>query len=481
MLFLSISTSFAKKLQARFAYSSFFAPGNGPYIETYLNVSGQSVNYHEVKPGFFSATIEISLVFRQGDSVKYFDKYNLLSPETTDTLKTIFDFTDQKRVSLPNGTYSLEMTIKDKNDPTNKPYTMKQEVLLSFYPNVVAISDIEPLKSFTASTKQGPLLKNGFELVPLVDNFFSNEDKSLKFYAEIYNTSSVLDKEPFLLSYYIETFEQKEVLENFGSVSKQNPQPVNIVMADIDITNLPSGNYNLVIDVKNHSNEVLASGKIFFQRSKILQISDVGDSDFRGINVANTFVAKMNNKDTLAENIRCLWPISSPMENIFAENQMEIADLKTMQQFFYDFWQRRNKTNPSAEWFDYKAKVDRVNDNFSSGKKKGYLTERGRVYLQYGAPNQITKNYNEPTSYPYEIWQYYKVKNQSNRKFVFYNVNLGTNDFALLHSDAKGEIYEQQWELILKKRTESLHDFDQTTPSGTGYGTHSGSDYANPH
>jgi GWxTD domain-containing protein len=257
-------------------------------------------------------------------------------------------------------------------------------------------------------------------------------------------------------------------------------QTVNVLMTEIDISSLPSGNYNLVVEVRNRNNDVLASREMFFQRSKIMQLSESGTTDFRALDVSNTFASKMTSKDTMAENIRSLWPISSALENTFAMNQMEMADLKLMQQYFYDFWQRRNHENPAMAWNDYKTQVDLVNEKFSSGRKKGYMTERGRVFLQYGAPNQITQNYNEPTSYPYEIWQYYKLKNQSNRKFVFYNPNLGTNDFTLLHSDATGEIYEQQWEVVLKKRTESMHDFDQTTPS-SGFGSHSGTDFSNPH
>jgi len=49
----------------------------------------------------------------------------LLSPETNDTNRLVFDFTDQQRVSLANGNYIIELTIRDKNNPTAKPYDFK--------------------------------------------------------------------------------------------------------------------------------------------------------------------------------------------------------------------------------------------------------------------------------------------------------------------------------------------------------------------
>ena len=110
-----------------------------------------------------------------------------------------------------------------------------------------------------------------------------------------------------------------------------------------------------------------------------------------------------------------------------------------MQQFFYDFWQRRNPENPYMGWMTYKSEVDKVNAKYSSFKKKGYDTDQGRIYLQYGPPNAISPNYNEPNTYPYEIWQYYKIKNQTNRKFVFYSLEFTSKSFVLLHSDAIGE------------------------------------------
>ncbi|CAN5400239.1 hypothetical protein BH11BAC2_BH11BAC2_21340 [soil metagenome] len=469
----------AKSLQARFAYSTFFAPGSGPYAETYLYVGGHSVQYALNPNNKFQASIEVSLIFSQGSAVKYFDKYNLLSPELADTLSNIFNFVDQQRISLPNGTYSMEMVIRDKNNANGKPYSITQEVTLSYFPNVIAISDIEILSSFKPSNEEKKIVKNGYELVPLVDNFFAQEDNNLKFYSEIYNTSAVLSNEGYLLSYHIETYEQKRIMNDFSQQMRQPVKPISIVLADMNITELPSGNYNLVIEVRNKTNELLAMREIFFQRSKAAVVTEAGNVDIRTLDVSNTFAATYTSKDTLAEYIRCLWPISSPTDNIWAMNQLEQSDVKLMQQFFYDFWNRRNAENPLAAWMTYKAEVDKVNEEYSNFNKKGYMTERGRVYLQYGPPNQLSKNYNEPATYPYEVWQYYKVKNQSNRKFVFYANELASNDMVLLHSDAAGEPKEPQWQLILQRRTTTNGDFDKTKVNDS-YGNHMNNIFNNP-
>jgi GWxTD domain-containing protein len=456
----------AKNLQAKFAYCSYFAPEKGPYMETYMEVAGKSVVYKALPSGLFQAAIEVTQLFRQGDSIRYYNKYNLLSPESKDTITSLFNFTDQQRMSLANGTYTMELIIRDKNNPDAKPYNLTESVTMAYYPNIIGISDVELLSSFKPSVETNKITKNGYELIPLVDNFFGPSVNSLKFYAEVYNTSSIILNDAFLLSYHIETLEKKRVIDAYTRTSRQAAKPVNILLADLDITDLPSGNYNFVIEVRNRLNELLAVKESFFQRSKgAAPVSESGVVSYNNIDVRNTFVADYTSKDTLAEYIRCLYPICSTNENTFATNQLEIADLKLMQQFFYDFWSRRNPLNPSEAWLAYSSEVDKVNAEYSAGKKKGYMTERGRVYLAYGAPNQISKQYAEPTSYPYEIWQYYKVKDETNRKFVFWSQQIATNDFELLHSDAKGEIFNANWQVELRRRTEKMNDLDKTSPN----------------
>lgn len=479
LLCLLLLNAEAKNLQARFSYATFMAPGTGPYIETYLTVEGQSARY-SANGGLFQSSVELSLVIREGSTIRHFDKYNLLGPEIKDTLNELKDFTDLHRVSLPNGSYQLELTIKDNFNPESKPYTLRQDISLAYYPNVIAFSDIELVDTYTPATTEGKLIKNGFEIVPYTDNFYGKERNSLKFYAEYYYTSAVLLETEFLLNYQVVTYETHQIIEANTRFSKQKPKEVGVILSEFDITELPSGNYNLILSIRNKENQLLAMREIFFQRSKpVAAMAESGNVNFLKLDVSNTFAGRINNRDSLAEYIRCLWPISSPNENTFALNQLELADEKMMQQFFYDFWQKRNAANPQAEWIRYKNEVEKVNASYTSGRKKGYMTERGRVYLKYGAPNQISRQYSEPATYPYEIWQYYTIGNQSNRRFVFYNPELASNDFMLLHSDVRGEIFEQQWQVILKRRTETLNDVDKTRARGS-YGSQMEQIFQNP-
>ena len=116
-----------------------------------------------------------------------------------------------------------------------------------------------------------------------------------------------------------------------------------------------------------------------------------------------------------------------------------------MQKFFYNLWKNRNSLNPELAWDEYYQKVKSVNNDFKNFKIPGYLTDRGRVYLQYGAPNSIHSVENASSTYPYEIWHYYKLNNQSNKKFVFVNADFATNEYRLEYSNVNGEVSNAEW------------------------------------
>ena len=77
-----------------------------------------------------------------------------------------------------------------------------------------------------------------------------------------------------------------------------------------------------------------------------------------------------------------------------------------------------------------------------------------------GPPNTRTQQPNEPSAYPYEIWHYYKIGNFSNRKFVFWNQELASNNYELLHSDMFGEPNNYRWQDMLQKRNTTFENID---------------------
>src|SRR6476620_11762849 len=94
--------------------------------------------------------------------------------------------------------------------------------------------------------------------------------------------------------------------------------------------------------------------------------------------------------------------------------------------FIEAFWDRRNP-NPDSEDNEFKdehyRRIEYANDHFAAGVP-GWKTDRGRIYIVYGAPDEIQSHpsggpYERPISegggqtstYPFEVWRYRHLDN----------------------------------------------------------------------
>ena len=199
------------------------------------------------------------------------------------------------------------------------------------------------------------------------------------------------------------------------------------------------------------------------------------------MSVENTFVATIDNVDTLRRYIRYLDPICTEIERDYSSNLVKTSDVKTMQQFLFNFWSARSPMNPQQGFKDYMNAVKRVNMSFKTSSYPGYRTDRGYVFLKYGQPDKIMESPNEPGAYPYEIWHYYEVGKQHNKRFVFMSKDSAANDYQLIHSDVIGEINNPRWQLEIYSRIPGQYNFGvDPVEFENGWGSHAGDLYNNP-
>lgn len=451
-------------LRAYLSHASFYVPEQGPFIETYLSILGRSVQFVRNENGKFQGTVMVTMLFKQNDSIKEFRKYDLHTSEIDDTTNINFIVFDQQRIALPNGKFNLELEIADKNRQIS-PYKAKDEIVLNFDKSKVSLSDIELVESFSKAPETSMMAKSGYDFIPYQDYFYPQSVKKINFYTEIYNTSSILGPEAqFVITSSLNSVETGKPINSFFRIKRETANHVNVIFNEFDISDLPSGNYNLVISVRDKENKEIASRSMFLQRSNPGIKYNTGA--LQSINIANSFVAPLNRTDTLREFIRMCFPIASANEKLFINFNLATGNLITMQQFFLDFWIQRNPADPEGAWLKYYNTVLGVEQEFASTNKRGYETDRGRVYLQYGPPNERIKETMNPDSYPYEIWHYYQIANQSNMRFVFYTRDLALNDYIILHSSVIGEVKNVTWQYDLKR---SQHDLRPKDTDNTLY------------
>lgn len=448
----------AQNLQSALNYCTFNRPGAKPFVETYLMVHGETAKFAKNANGKYQGNVEVVLTATRNDTVFYADKYTLLSPEISDTLTPKPNFIDKHNLPLPNGKYTLEISIADLNRVA-PAFAGNIPILVNYPDTGVTMSDIMPVDTFVKSSTPTPLTKSGYEMVPYVSGYYPETVKDLNFYTEIYGTDKKFGaNEKFVVYTFIESADTKKPLDTHFKTKVYTSQAVVPVLSTFDITKLPSGNYYVVVDIRDKNNFILGGKKLYFQRSSgIAPIADLSAIN----NFANNFDAYIAylKTDTIKDYIRSLRPIATPKERVFID-QLKKADSTAMRTYFKTFWTAHNPADPFKGWAEYLAMVKVVNREFGTSIRPGYMTDRGRVFLQYGPPNNRTASLHEPSAYPYEIWHYYRLETQNNRRFVFYLPDLVTNDYILLHSDANGEINDPQWQLKLHKRDTQTNSFD---------------------
>ena len=185
ILALTTLTSQARNLWAFLTYATFNSP-EGPYVETYLSIAGNSVKFVKKDNGKFQATVNILLTFKQNNEIKAFKKYELNSAEIEDTTKTNFNFVDQQRIPIPNGTYDFEIQLADKNKEV-APVPYDQSIVIDFPADKGSFSSIELVKSYKKTETASTLTKSGFDLVPYTYTFFPENESKMTFYCELYH------------------------------------------------------------------------------------------------------------------------------------------------------------------------------------------------------------------------------------------------------------------------------------------------------
>ncbi len=429
-------------LDASVSYATFKSPSQS-YVEIYLHVAGRSVTYQPITDSTYQAGVEVVILFKQGDEIVKFDKYALNSPEARGPI----DFIDLKRYSLKDGQYELVVAVKDLHRPENAK-EFKTEIVFDYSTDDLQQSGLVLLASYQRSDDAAnAFVKSGVQIEPLPYNFYGRHASSLIFYNEIYNADKTLG-EDFLVSYSIEKLEDGDSEMVMIGHKRQKAQPIVPLLVQMDISQVPSGNYNLVVEVRNRAKELLSRKRIFFQRSNPFLDQELETLQLAAnVNIEEEFVQKLTPEE-LEYSLRALTP-KLPQGDVDLVNAIVRNDsINAQRLYLFSFWAKESPNNPEFAYQKYMEVARAIDQQFDSGFRHGFETDRGYIYLKYGQPDDIENRDQEPSAPPYEIWTYYQFPrtNQNNVKFVFYNPSLAPGDYQLLHSTAIGELNNPQWQ-----------------------------------
>ncbi len=451
-LFFIISCSFAqskKSLKVYTDYNFYYDPSLGEYIELKFQFDANSLVLIKENSWFRSKVdVEIQLL---KDSTQIVRKlYAVESPKYQDSI--FMDFFDVKRYPLKPGSYQLLISFSDPYSK-QKSISSKQAIVVPDLHSKISISDIQVCENIRETSEVSILSKSGYALFPRLINYFPADCQFLPTYLELYNPS----KDSVSLRLKTSFFKQGDTNEiaemtRFSDVVIQDVTP--IIQKNI-ISNLSTGSYRMVYSLIQGST-ILCTSVYFFDRMNE-PLEYIATDNI----VLDPIFQKSIPNDSLPYYLASIIPVANPMEIPIINKLVKENDLDKMRKYMQSFWViTSGRLNASNSWLNYKEQVKMVEKTYSTAIFKGYESDRGRVYLKYGQPSAIAARETSPSEYPYEIWQYDKIKQFSNKRFVFYNPDLVNNHYQLLHSDMQGELKNYRWQQLLTKRNSPNQNID---------------------
>ncbi len=453
------------KLTALFSYSTFNIVDGDPYVETYIDYDAWNLTFAPTQNGQYQATVETILTVSSGDSIIHAKKYELRSPLISDTTKTNFNFIDLQRFALNNGIYNLRFELRDKGSDA-PPTVLDQKILLQ-YERKPQMSSLQMMSSMKPTVQENILSRGGYDMEPYINDYIPAQVPNIYFYYEIYHLDRELFSDDFITLAFIEQQETGRRIPGVEIIKNYKGAPTVRVAGGLDLRTVPSGNYNLVVEVRNKKNEQMMYQKVPFMRNN----PHVAAADLPP--VGTTFAGSIEDENLLNFYLKNLYPIATAAENSEVTKLTRQPGLITDKQLFlYKFWVERNGLDPEGEWRKYKERIDYVAATYTHTNISGYLTDRGRVYLQYGPPNFIRDEKNfvgaqsmkagftisddtDPAHIyylPFQMWRYDQLPGeQQNCMFIFWD-QYRSGLYKLLQSNVTGELRTPDWERELSQK-----------------------------
>ncbi|MBT3799814.1 MAG: GWxTD domain-containing protein [Bacteroidetes bacterium] len=417
------------------------------FTELYLKVPISSIDLKINEQNKYTASVNVKLEYSYDDSIYASGEFNIVSPEFADTADLNFALTDLLRVVLPYGTYNFQVWITDNHNEKNNTY-YASIVSTRFKNSFISFSDILFSDTVYSSHTKNSFTRNTYNVIPNVFNSYSSRQEKLYFYLEFYNADKFIKEENLFVKYYLRMDSMN--LVDFQHTKRLKVYSTNYLLGSLLIRDLPIGNYELVAEVFNSKNVKLASKSAYFSKQEKSNVI-VEDPEVDSKKLLAQII-KGYSREQLIEYLDYLYVISNHDEIQEAALIKRKNDKDELSEFLYAFWINRNKENPAKAWYLYLVKIEECNKIFGTQLRKGYLTDRGRVYMEYGPPNSVVESENAILSYPYQIWHYYRLNDfQQNKKFIFFNRTGTMDEYELIHSDASGEVKNNDWKNTISR------------------------------
>lgn len=251
VLLLSVTSVLAAQPQlvldvARFRNTDTSIKGN--VVEVYATVPGQWLTYMRRAPKMYQAAAVLTLeIVRPDGQAAYQETITLKPPVLSDTAAVKNPLSFQKRLVLPDGTYSLRGLVKDQ-------YRSGQQALLEL-PLVLASTDTKPAlsdlvllaKPAAKGAEASNFSRGGFSLTRASGGLYARGADKVWFYTELYNAAP---EQELQLRYRLRRVGSKTDAVTLPATTRGLAGRPTSITSEVNLSKLPAGDYTLTVEVR---------------------------------------------------------------------------------------------------------------------------------------------------------------------------------------------------------------------------------------
>lgn len=384
----------------RVDYVSFKSEGTGLSNLLFLYKIGYSELQFIKREDGFLASYEISPILydRKGRQVSgqiWRDSLKVKTYEET-RLKERF-LTGQKSFFVNPDTYKIQVKLVDLHTQQSSQEVREVEVP-SFGEPGWALSDLVLANSVNISGDHSTFKRGEYGIVPNVGGIFEDQEPDLFLYFEIYG----LPQGRLVEEIYQIRDRNGRILASDSLKVEVKGHPFSTVH-QFSLRDLEPGRYEVEVESKAFS-----YGEKKVKREFQMYWRDTAPS--------------AEDYHTAVEQLRYI-ATSQEMK------RLKECPPKKRRELLREFWKRRDPTPETSRnelREEYYRRVEFSNVNFKA-MVDGWRSDRGRIYIIYGRPDEVERHPFETETVSYQIWYYYEKK----LKFIFVDRH-GFGDYELV-------------------------------------------------
>jgi GWxTD domain-containing protein len=279
------------------------------------------------------------------------------------------------------------------------------------------------------------------EVFPNPMRMYNEQTPNLCYYIEIYNLKSENPADEVKIEVAIANKDGK--IEAQKSYTQKRNYESLVEFGSFDVAGFNSGLYTLVFAVTD-----LAENYSYYTRSNfyVMNVTELtAEQESMMAAFSGSEYMTISEKE-LNEKIEQAMYIATEEEK---RMNHALDNIESKRMFLFKFWYERERTGYEGLKDEYYERVDFANDYYAFSNRAGWQSDRGRVYIVYGKPDEIDRHPQNPDRRPYVVWTYHNL--EGGAKFLFMD-NTGFGDYRLVTSTLRGEIYDAVWDELLYKQ-----------------------------